>query len=262
MRFLKYAIPIVLSANIIHAAGLAIVEDGHIITVAPTVSTTVEAVAQDNGGWISAKIKGTLRLQADLLSSEDVTATVAAGAFAEAGVTPPGEIMAGIATAPVEIENTELVAEPAQEPEPEPTLPPEPKPEPEPEDDGSQQVADALSACKTIRFRNITFEVGRATLTADGRAYVATIAGGLRENPKLSVELHGHTDSQGSDAYNQQLSMSRADAVRTALVTVHGIDPSRLKAIGYGEAKPIEDNDTSAGRERNRRVEIVNANCA
>lgn len=261
MRFLKFAVPVVLGANMLHAAGLEIVEDGQIITVAPTMSTTVEAVARDKGGWISTKIERSAKLQADLRQSGDVTATVAPDSFAAADVTPPSKIMAGIAIAPVEIKNTEPIAE-QQEPEPEPTSPPEPKLELGPEDDGSQQVADALRACKTIRFPNITFKTGEATLTADGRTYVATVAGGLRANPGLHIELHGHTDSQGREAYNQQLSMSRADAVRTSLVTVHSVDPSRLEAIGFGEAKPIDDNTTAAGRERNRRVEIVNASCA
>lgn len=259
MRFLKLAIPIVLSANMLHAAGLEIVEDGKIIAVGPTTGT-VAAVAQDQSGWISAKIKGTSRLEADLLHSGDVTATIAADALTTADVTPPGEVMAGIATAPVEIKNPELVAEPTKEPEP--TPPPEPEPEPAAEDDGAKQVADALNACKTIRFPNITFEVGKSTLTADGRAYVATIAGGLRANPKLFVEVVGHTDDRGSDAYNLQLSIARANAVRAALVSLHSISPNRLDATGYGEAKPIDDNTTAAGRERNRRVEIVNASCA
>lgn len=258
MRFLKLAIPVVLSAKMLHAAGLEIVEDGKIITVGPTTGT-VAVVAQNKSGWIGAKIKGTSRLEADLLHSGDVTATIEADAYAAADVTPQDEVMAGIATAPVEIKNTELVAEPPKEPEP--TPPPEPEPEPTGDDDDAKQVAEALHACKTIRFPNITFETGKATLTADGRAYVATVAGGLRANSGLNVELHGHTDSQGNDAYNQQLSMSRAASVRTALVTVHGIDQSRMEAIGFGEAKPIDDNNTAAGRERNRRVEIVNANC-
>ena len=89
--------------------------------------------------------------------------------------------------------------------------------------------------------------------------YVTTIAGDLRANSKLSFEVAGHKDDRGSDAYNLQLSIARANAVRIALVSVHGIGPNRLDATGYVEAKPIDDNTTVAGHERNRRVEIVNA---
>ena len=68
------------------------------------------------------------------------------------------------------------------------------------------------------------------------------------------VTVEGHTDSQGSDAYNQKLSQSRADSVKTALITKYGIGADRVNAIGYGEAQPIADNMTAAGREQNRRV--------
>jgi OOP family OmpA-OmpF porin len=68
------------------------------------------------------------------------------------------------------------------------------------------------------------------------------------------VTVEGHTDSQGSDAYNQKLSQSRADSVKAALITSYGIGADRVKAVGYGEAKPVSDNASAAGREQNRRV--------
>ena len=69
------------------------------------------------------------------------------------------------------------------------------------------------------------------------------------------MELAGHTDSVGSEAYNQQLSQRRAESVRNYLLDL-GVDPDQLTAVGYGESKPIRSNDTEEGRERNRRVEF------
>ncbi|MEO0232818.1 MAG: OmpA family protein, partial [candidate division WOR-3 bacterium] len=67
----------------------------------------------------------------------------------------------------------------------------------------------------------------------------------------------GHTDSIGSDSYNMSLSQARAEAVRSYLITRHGIDPARLIARGYGETMPIAPNTSREGRAQNRRVEFV-----
>jgi OOP family OmpA-OmpF porin len=77
----------------------------------------------------------------------------------------------------------------------------------------------------------------------------------LEMNPTIKVELHGHTDSIGSDAYNLQLSQKRANAVRDYLVA-KGISADRVTAKGMGEADPIASNETPEGRARNRRVEL------
>jgi outer membrane protein OmpA-like peptidoglycan-associated protein len=69
------------------------------------------------------------------------------------------------------------------------------------------------------------------------------------------VEIHGHTDSQGSDAYNLRLSQRRAQAVAKWL-TIHGIAKERVSAQGFGETKPLDANDTEEGRRNNRRVEF------
>ena len=75
--------------------------------------------------------------------------------------------------------------------------------------------------------------------------------------PWEKATLEGHTDSKGTDAYNQKLSQRRVDAVQKYLVEKFGISADRLKAVGYGESKPIATNDTDEGRQLNRRVQAV-----
>jgi len=69
--------------------------------------------------------------------------------------------------------------------------------------------------------------------------------------------IEGHTDSRGSDAYNQPLSERRANAVRDELVNEYDIDASRVSTVGYGESRPVATNDTDEGRAQNRRIEAV-----
>ncbi len=78
----------------------------------------------------------------------------------------------------------------------------------------------------------------------------------LREHPTTKAVIEGHTDSRGSDEYNQRLSQRRAAAVVDVL-TRSGIEASRLSSVGYGESRPLASNDTDEGRQRNRRVSIV-----
>jgi outer membrane protein OmpA-like peptidoglycan-associated protein len=72
----------------------------------------------------------------------------------------------------------------------------------------------------------------------------------------VQVRIDGHTDAQGGDEYNMQLSEARAGAVRAALMSM-GVDGARIQAIGHGKADPIADNKTEAGRQQNRRVEVT-----
>lgn len=78
----------------------------------------------------------------------------------------------------------------------------------------------------------------------------------LNEQPERRVEIEGHTDAEGADGFNMQLSRERAEQVRSYLIQ-RGVDASRITAVGYGETRPIADNDTVEGRANNRRVEIV-----
>ncbi len=99
----------------------------------------------------------------------------------------------------------------------------------------------------------IRFAPGSAVLEPDARPLIADITAILRRCPDAAVEIGGHTDSQGSEGFNAQLSASRARAVREALIG-RGVRLSRLEVRGYGESQPIESNATPEGRERNRRI--------
>lgn len=108
---------------------------------------------------------------------------------------------------------------------------------------------------------NVYFEFDKSDIkpesypVLDGAA--KTIFTVLSTTPEAKFEVQGHTDSKGSDAYNQKLSEARASSVKEYLVTNHQIAAARLMARGYGESKPVASNDTDAGRAKNRRVEFV-----
>ena len=108
---------------------------------------------------------------------------------------------------------------------------------------------------KVIDLENINFELNKATLTEKSLNTISHIASILKEHPTVHVEIAGHTDSSGEDAYNLNLSQSRVDSVKKRLIEM-GIDSSRLKAVGYGETQALVSNDTEENRHLNRRVEF------
>lgn len=107
-----------------------------------------------------------------------------------------------------------------------------------------------------ITLGDVLFDVDRTALRPEGQRMVQQLAAALDEFPQRNVLIEGHTDNTGSDAHNQALSRQRAEAVRSVLLQ-HGIAGSRVSARGHGEAVPVSGNDTAAGRQLNRRVEIV-----
>jgi outer membrane protein OmpA-like peptidoglycan-associated protein len=107
-----------------------------------------------------------------------------------------------------------------------------------------------------VNLSDVLFDFNSANLKPGAREKLARIAGVLLAYPGLEIALEGHTDSVGTDAYNQQLSERRATSVRTYLLE-NGIKPELVRAMGFGEAQPVVSNDTSAGRQQNRRVELV-----
>jgi outer membrane protein OmpA-like peptidoglycan-associated protein len=127
-----------------------------------------------------------------------------------------------------------------------------------------QAEIDQLKAKQTDRglvltLGDVLFDTGRATLNPGAAMKLDRLAAFLNEHPDRHVQIEGFTDSVGTDAYNQDLSERRADAVKAAL-TMRGIDPSRIGTEGYGKAYPVASNSDSGGRQLNRRVEVVIGN--
>ncbi|RXR05406.1 OmpA family protein [Pseudoxanthomonas composti] len=108
----------------------------------------------------------------------------------------------------------------------------------------------------SIDLKGVNFDFDKATLRPDAVSILSEATEILKRYPELKVEVAGHTDSVGTDAYNQKLSERRAKTVYDYL-TSNGVDASRLVGpIGYGESRPIDTNDTAEGRARNRRTEL------
>jgi outer membrane protein OmpA-like peptidoglycan-associated protein len=107
-----------------------------------------------------------------------------------------------------------------------------------------------------VQMNDVLFDTAKYTLRPAAREKLAKIAGILLAHPTLRLEVEGHTDSVGGDDYNQRLSEQRAATVRDYLVQ-NGISMNNVSAIGFGKTRPIASNDTSAGRQQNRRVELV-----
>jgi OOP family OmpA-OmpF porin len=116
-------------------------------------------------------------------------------------------------------------------------------------------VASAATTKKTIVLRGINFDFDSATIKPEFEGVLDAGVEVLKENPGVSIQVTGYTDSVGTDDYNMRLSERRANAVRDYLAT-HGIDGARLTAAGRGEADPVADNATADGRAQNRRVEL------
>ncbi len=107
-----------------------------------------------------------------------------------------------------------------------------------------------------INMSDVLFDTGQYTLKPGAREKLAKISGIILAHPGLKLQIEGHTDSVGGDEYNQKLSEQRANAVREYLVT-QGVSGDSITAQGFGKTSPVASNDTAAGRQQNRRVELV-----
>ena len=116
-------------------------------------------------------------------------------------------------------------------------------------------AAAEVAETRTITIRlNVEFETNSANVAAVYGDEIQEVANAMSAQQDLELVLEGHTDSAGSEVYNQGLSQRRVEAVKEVLVSQYGIDADRVTAVGYGETRPIADNSTADGRARNRRV--------
>jgi outer membrane protein OmpA-like peptidoglycan-associated protein len=107
-----------------------------------------------------------------------------------------------------------------------------------------------------VNMSDVLFDTAKFTLKPGAREKLAKISGIVLAHPGLKLEVEGHTDSVGGDDYNQKLSEQRASSVREFLIS-QGVSSTLITARGFGKAQPVASNDTAAGRQQNRRVEMV-----
>lgn len=123
------------------------------------------------------------------------------------------------------------------------------------DEDFDEKTANKLRNGDILNLDRLSFESGKATISTSSYAQLNKLTKFLKENPSLSLEIMGHTDSWGAEKANKELSQMRAEAVARYLHT-KGISMKRLFPSGYGEKFPISSNNTADGREKNRRVDI------
>lgn len=114
----------------------------------------------------------------------------------------------------------------------------------------------AIPTSKKIVLRGVNFDFDKSNLRSDAIPILDEAARTLTAESTVQVSVEGHTDSRGTDAYNEALSLRRANTVRKYLAD-HGVADSRLTVVGHGESKPVASNDTDDGRAQNRRVELL-----
>jgi outer membrane protein OmpA-like peptidoglycan-associated protein len=107
-----------------------------------------------------------------------------------------------------------------------------------------------------VNLSDVTFATGQATLEPGAREKLARVSGILAAHPTLRLEIEGHTDSVGTEVFNQALSERRAETVRNYLIQ-QGVPEPSTSAIGFGKSRPVAPNETPEGRQLNRRVELV-----
>jgi len=140
---------------------------------------------------------------------------------------------------------------PAPKPKPKPAPPPPPPPPPAPK----PKPKPAPKVERTIILDDVLFDFDKSNIKPEAGAILDRLVAFMRENKDKKAALSGHTDSVGTDAYNQKLSQRRVNSVKDFIVK-KGVESSRISGQGFGESKPIADNKTKEGRAKNRRVEI------
>ncbi|WP_437625885.1 OmpA family protein [Sorangium sp. So ce1151] len=132
------------------------------------------------------------------------------------------------------------------------------EPSPEPAKNGCPQFIRRITGSSEIQIlKQVQFATGSARILQNSYGILDEVVRLLKVNPEITlVAIEGHTDNRGPDQLNEKLSNDRAHSVRTYLIDRGGIDPARLTAAGFGPRRPIDSNDTEAGRQKNRRVEF------
>lgn len=133
-------------------------------------------------------------------------------------------------------------------------------------DKQAKEIKEALPGAEVVRVNEgirvilsentVNFDFDSSNLTSVAKTNLNKLAEVLKNNPDTNINIYGHTDSRGTDEYNQSLSERRANSVVSYLVSL-GLAKSRLYAMGVGEREPVADNNTEAGRAKNRRVEFA-----
>ena len=117
-------------------------------------------------------------------------------------------------------------------------------------------AAEPIEVVAPVRVElDVKFDFNKSNVKEGSQADIKSLADFMKQYPQTTTTVEGHTDAIGSDAYNQGLSERRANAVRDVLVNQHGIDSNRVSSVGYGESRPVADNQSESGRAINRRVE-------
>ncbi len=123
--------------------------------------------------------------------------------------------------------------------------------------EGAPDTSNKLITEGKLVTRGILFDVNSDKIKPESYGVLKEIGTVLKENPTVKVKIIGHTDSDGDDTQNLDLSKRRAASVKNALATEFGIEPSRMETDGKGESQPSEPNTTPQGKTNNRRVEFV-----
>ena len=204
-------------------------------------------------------------LGATLISAGAISAHAAEGVFYDPSnaASPTGKTVGHELYRTIGCPGRELLVTPC--PVPAPAVPvaaaPEPAPAPAPAYVAPAPapvayVAPEPAAPQKLVLEGVNFDFDKATLRQEDIGSLDDDVTALKAWGDVDIEVAGHTDSMGSDAYNMKLSQQRAEAVRNFLVS-RGVAADRLTAKGYGEAQPVADNATEEGRFKNRRVELA-----
>jgi len=151
---------------------------------------------------------------------------------------------------------TQEAPKPAPAPEPKPAPAPAPAPAPKPVQEIKPEAPKPKPVAEKVTFAaDVLFDFDKSVVKPEGKSKLDDLSNKVRGVNLEVVIAIGHADSIGSDAYNQKLSVRRAESVKAYLVS-KGIEPNRVYTEGKGEKQPVADNKTREGRAKNRRVEI------